>query len=342
MLHSSRPPPPYSSRPSPSSRFLARTLCPRHLAAQPAAGSATLAPAPAGIAPSQSAKQHGERGARQAVVLNPASPPASPGGAPGERAGQAPVDGPGSCRVCAAARGGPADGNTSIGRTLRRGAPTQTTPCGRAQGTRCAVRRRLTAAMCTWWAQPAGRRRRSLMGPQRHSTSATRRSYGGEMPPVVQAAAQPSIFPRRLAGREHVDELHREQRQHRARGARWATPRRQTRGIARAGREQGPSPSRSTASSGRRRCAAAASSGKAAAPEPSGGSSASAACPAAALRCRSRRLTEPLRQLAPRYRRPPPTLGHCRGRGERRARRCGAGSGFYSASGTISPIYGRS
>jgi hypothetical protein len=103
-----------------------------------------------------------------------------------------------------------------------------------------------------------------------------------------------------------------------------------------------PSPSRSTASSGRRRCAAAASSGKAAAPEPSGGSSASAACPAAAQRCRSRRLTEPLRQLAPRYRRPPPTLGHCRGRAERRARRCGAGSGFYSASGTISPIYGRS
>ena len=188
-------------------------------------------------------------------------------------------------------------------------------------------------AMCTWWAQPAGRRRRSLMGPQRHSTSATRRSYGGEMPPVVQAAAQPSIFPRRLAGREHVDELHREQWQHRARGARWATPRRQTRGIARAGREQGPSPSRSTASSGRLRCAAAASSGKAAAPEPSGGSSASAACPAAAQRCRSRRLTEPLRQLAPRYRRPPPILGHCRGRGERRARRCGAGSGFYSASG---------
>ena len=80
---------------------------------------------------------------------------------------------------------------------------------------------------------------------------------------------------------------------------------------------------------------------KAAAHEPSGGPSESAACPAAALRCRSRRLTEPLRQLAPRYRRPPPTLGHCRGRGERRARRCGAGSGFYSASGTISPIYGR-
>ena len=81
---------------------------------------------------------------------------------------------------------------------------------------------------------------------------------------------------------------------------------------------------------------------KAAAPEPSGGSSASAACPAAAQRCRSRRLTEPLRQLAPRYRRPPPTLGHYRGRAERRARRCGAGSGFYSASGTIPPIYGRS
>ena len=90
------------------------------------------------------------------------------------------------------------------------------------------------------------------------------------------------------------------------------------------------------------RTSSSASSGKAAAPEPSGGSSASAACPAAAQRCRSRRLTEPLRQLAPRYRRPPPTLGHCRGRAERRARRCGAGSGFYSASGTISPIYGRS
>ena len=57
-------------------------------------------------------------------------------------------------------------------------------------------------------------------------------------------------------------------------------------------------------------------------------------------RCRSRRLTEPLRQLALRYRRPPPTLGHYRGRAERRARRCGAGSGFYSASGAISPIYG--
>ena len=57
--------------------------------------------------------------------------------------------------------------------------------------------------------------------------------------------------------------------------------------------------------------------------EPSGGSSASAACPAAAKRCRSR-LTEPLWQLAPRYRRPPPILGHCRGRAERRARRCGA------------------
>ena len=81
---------------------------------------------------------------------------------------------------------------------------------------------------------------------------------------------------------------------------------------------------------------------KAAAPEPSGGSSASAACPAAAQRCRSRRLTEPLRQLALRYRRPPPTLGHYRGRAERRARRCGAGSGFYSASGTISPLYSRS
>ena len=90
------------------------------------------------------------------------------------------------------------------------------------------------------------------------------------------------------------------------------------------------------------RTSSSASSGKAAAPEPSGGSSASAACPAAAQRCRSRRLTEPLRQLAPRYRRPPPTLGHCRGRAERRARRCGAGSGFYSASGTISPIYSRS
>ena len=59
-------------------------------------------------------------------------------------------------------------------------------------------------------------------------------------------------------------------------------------------------------------------------------------------RCRSRRLTEPLRQLALRYRRPPPTLGHYRGRAERRARRCGAGSGFYSASGTISPLYSRS
>ena len=82
--------------------------------------------------------------------------------------------------------------------------------------------------------------------------------------------------------------------------------------------------------------------GKAATHEPSGGSSASAACPAAAQRCRSRRLTEPLRQLAPRYRRPLPILGHCRGRAERRARRCGAGSGFYSASGTISPIFGRS
>ena len=57
-------------------------------------------------------------------------------------------------------------------------------------------------------------------------------------------------------------------------------------------------------------------------------------------RCRSRRLTEPLRQLALRYRRPPPTLGHERGPAERRARRCGARSGFYSASGTISPIYG--
>ena len=90
------------------------------------------------------------------------------------------------------------------------------------------------------------------------------------------------------------------------------------------------------------RTSSSASSGKAAAPEPSGGSSASAACPAAAQRCRSRRLTEPLRQLAPRYRRPPPILGHCRGRAERRARRCGAGSGFYSASGTISPIYSRS
>jgi hypothetical protein len=67
--------------------------------------------------------------------------------------------------------------------------------------------------------------------------------------------------------------------------------------------------------------------------------------PAAAVpaqRCRSRRLTEALRQLALRYRRPPPTLGHYRGRAERRARRCGAGSGFYSASGTISPIYSRS
>jgi hypothetical protein len=79
---------------------------------------------------------------------------------------------------------------------------------------------------------------------------------------------------------------------------------------------------------------------RAPAPEPSGGSSASAACPAAAQRCRSR-LTEPLRQLAPRYRRPHPTLGHCGGRAERRARRCSAGSGFYSASGTTSPIYGR-
>ena len=59
-------------------------------------------------------------------------------------------------------------------------------------------------------------------------------------------------------------------------------------------------------------------------------------------RCRSRRLTEPLRQLALRYRRPPPIPGYYRGRAERRARRCGAGSGFYSASGTISPIYGRS
>eukprot|EP01046_Picozoa_sp_COSAG06_P087117 COSAG06_NODE_33645_length_486_cov_2.005168_1_plen_136_part_01 len=53
-------------------------------------------------------------------------------------------------------------------------------------------------------------------------------------------------------------------------------------------------------------------------------------------RCRSRRLTEPLRQLALRYRRPPPIPGYYRGRAERRARRCGAGSGFYSASGTIS------
>ena len=59
-------------------------------------------------------------------------------------------------------------------------------------------------------------------------------------------------------------------------------------------------------------------------------------------RCRSRRLTETVRQLALRYRRPPPTLGHYRGRAERRARRCGAGSGFYSASGTISPLYSRS
>ena len=66
----------------------------------------------------------------------------------------------------------------------------------------------------------------------------------------------------------------------------------------------------------------------------------SAACPAAAQRCRPR-LTEPLWQLASRYRRPPPILGHCRGRAERRARRCGAGSGFYSARGTIAPTYGR-
>ena len=57
---------------------------------------------------------------------------------------------------------------------------------------------------------------------------------------------------------------------------------------------------------------------------------------AAAHRCRSRRLTEPLRQLALRYRRPPPTLGHYRGRAERRARRCGRRKRlFYSASGTM-------
>ena len=77
--------------------------------------------------------------------------------------------------------------------------------------------------------------------------------------------------------------------------------------------------------------------------EPSGGSSASGRCVAQRpRRCRSRRLTEPLRQLALRYRRSPHIPGYYRGRAERRARRCGAGSGFYSASGTISPIYGRS
>ena len=143
-----------------------------------------------------------------------------------------------------------------------------------------------------------------------------------------------------LAGREHVDELRREQAAAAPRAqTELAGPRHAaTRTVLRApAGSREPSPSRSTASSGRRRCAAAASSGKAAAHEPSGGSSASAACPAAAQRCRSRRLTEPLRQLAPRYRRPPTTLGHCRGRAERRARRCGAGSGFYSASGTIPP-----
>ena len=76
--------------------------------------------------------------------------------------------------------------------------------------------------------------------------------------------------------------------------------------------------------------------------EPSGGSSASGRCVAQRpRRCRSRRLTEPLRQLALRYRRPPPIPGYYRGRAERRARRCGAGSGFYSASGAISPGTGQ-
>ena len=57
--------------------------------------------------------------------------------------------------------------------------------------------------------------------------------------------------------------------------------------------------------------------------EPSGGSSASGRCVAQRpRRCRSRRLTEPLRQLAQRYRRPPPIPGYYRGRAERRARRC--------------------
>ena len=174
-----RPPPPASSHPSSCSPSLAPFV--PGLAAQPAAGSAALAPAPADIA--LKLVHLAARRAWRAAGLNPVPPPTSLGGAAGERAAQAPVDGPGSCCRCATARGGPTNGGSSGGcsSVARRG---QAFPWGQA---RPAQRAHTATDGDVLVVGAAGRaRRRSLMGAWRQLAGTVRRSYGGEVPPVVQ------------------------------------------------------------------------------------------------------------------------------------------------------------
>ena len=174
-----RPPPPASSHPSSCSPSLAPFV--PGLAAQPAAGSAALAPAPADVA--LKSVRLAARRAWRAAGLNPVPPPTSLGGAAGERAAQAPVDGPGSCCRCATARGGPTNGGSSGGcsSVARRG---QAFPWGQA---RPAQRAHTATDGDVHVVGAAGRaRRRSLMGAWRQLAGTVRRSYGGEVPPVVQ------------------------------------------------------------------------------------------------------------------------------------------------------------
>ena len=64
-----------------------------------------------------------------------------------------------------------------------------------------------TAAMCTWWVQPAGRAGGRSWGPGGSWQAQSGAVMAARCHQSFKAAALPGRFTRRLAGREHVEEL---------------------------------------------------------------------------------------------------------------------------------------
>jgi hypothetical protein len=116
----------------------------------------------------------------------------------------------------------------------------------------------------SWWAQPHARAGGRSWGPGGIQRAQSGTVVAARCHQSSNAAAQPRRFPRRLAGREHVDELRREQAAAAPRAqTELAGPRHAaTRTVLRApAGSRGPSPSRSVPSSSQRRCTPSSSSG---------------------------------------------------------------------------------
>ena len=115
----------------------------------------------------------------------------------------------------------------------------------------------------SWWAQPHARAGGRSWGPGGIQRAQSGTVVAARCHQSSNAAAQPRRFPRRLAGREHVDELRREQAAAAPRAqTELAGPRHAaTRTVLRApAGSRGPSPSRSVPSSSQRRCTPSSSS----------------------------------------------------------------------------------